>query len=658
MSVKAVSRNPVGRAWPEVPVGLHRDQPYKYEKLPPDAFRFAYLLPGAIDDDEIRIRLETRELDREDESTFPQWEALSWLWGAYGDFRNISVNGQAFKVTRNLFIALRHLRPPERANARCIWVDALCIDQENLDERGAQISQMAFLFHKAKRVIAWLGEGDPSSEIVIKLAKSLHDFEHGRLTSCDENRMYILALTFGVPRVKADLSNSIFHYWNIHKYENWNYIDRVAGKTLFRRSWVLQECALATDLLVQCGTDTIQWDALFRAVSLRHTCDSRARDSPTPAEGWSAMQAIETLRQLIATKQRPPDLLELLWACRNYQSTDARDRIFALLGVTNLLYGHGPELQLGFGIDYFKPTEGIFKLFTLSMIHKYGDLRVLATKRPNRVYDDRGLGSWCPDWSLVDSGVSLLYRRRQWSQDTVSYNASGRSRPKLGKVEPDGAAIESLVLQGFILDTIAAVRYSSHFESDNTRLYDWHHWAVWPEEREWTDTPQSRAPINAKRQDAFWRTVIADADANGNRHPIYLRSQFLTWYNKIVDGFKTSNDLNVETSDHDEYKDFLHRMRQVTSGRCLFETSNYGLLGIGDEDHSAEKGGPQLRPGDIIATLYGGRLPVMLREVRNEESGSISYKLIGDAFCYIHGAVDGEMMGFLNEPQKQNFNII
>jgi hypothetical protein len=638
---------------------------YRYTSLPPNSFRFAHLLPGA-ENDAIQIWLELKVVRQEDDPTAPQWEALSWLWGAYGDFRTIVVNGQDFKITRNLFIALRHLR--QRKSARLLWVDALCINQEDLAERSSQISQMAFLFHRARRVIAWLGEGNPGSQIVMRLARHLYDFESGNLISCDENIMYILALTFGVPRVKANLSNSLFHYWNIHKFENWSHIDRMAERELFRRSWVLQEGALAIDLVVQCGKETIPWDALFRAVSLRYAYDSRARDSPIISEGWSAMQAIETLRQLVATKQRPPDLLELLWACRNYKSTDPRDRIFALLGVSNLLYGQGPQQQLGFEIDYSKPVRNIFRSFTLSMIAKYRDLRVLATRRPNRAYDDGGLGSWCPDWSSLDGGVSLLYRQRQWSENMVHYRASGDTVPLFGAKGDEASwkpalehavATGCLTLHGFKLDTIAAVRHSSHFESDNTRLYDWHHWAVWPEEREWTETPQPRGQADPQRQDAFWRTVIADADANGNRHPIYLRAQFLVWYQKIVEGFKTSNDFTVETSVGEEYKDFLNRMRQATKGRCLFETDEYGFLGIGDQDHSAEQGGPQLQPGDIIAILYGGPLPVLLREVSGQldNHGKCTYKLIGDAFCYVHGAVDGEAL-YLNDERTQEFTII
>ncbi len=644
------------------------DSRYRYEPLAASSssFRFAYLLPGRVDDG-IRVRLETRVVESDQESEEFQWEALSWLWGVYGDFRTILVNDREFQVTRNLFIALRHLR--RENTARLFWIDALCINQEDVEERSSQISQMAFLFHRAQSVIARLGEGDAGSQIVMRLARHLHDFEAGNLRSCDENIMYLLALTFGVPNVRANQSSSLFRYWNIHKFEDWSHTDRMADRELFRRSWVLQEGALARDLVIQCGAETIPWDAFFRAFSMRCSHDSRARDSPNISEGWNAMQAIENLRQIVVTRQHPPDLLELLWACRNYRSSDPRDRIFALLGVSSLLYGHGPLYQLGFEIDYTKSVEEIFKTFTISMIAKCKDLRVLATRRPNRVFDNKSLGSWCPDWSSLDDGVSLLYRQRQWSGRMVNYRASGGLVPPLFGGERDETRWKAvlkqaltksqLILTGFKLDTIAAVRHTSHFESDNARLYDWHHWAVWPEERQWVETPQPRGQADPQRLDAFWRTVIADADANGNRCPKYLHTQFKAWYQKIIEGFNTSNDFIVESSDSREYKEFLSRMRQVTKGRCLFETQEHGFLGIGDEDCSAELNGTQLGQGDVVAILYGGSLPVLLRKVAGQldAQGKQTYRLIGDAFCYVHRVADGEAL-YKYRKEEEDFTII
>ncbi len=153
--------------------------------------------------------------------------------------------------------------------------------------------------------------------------------------------------------------------------------------------------------------------------------------------------------------------------------------------------------------------------------------------------------------------------------------------------------------------------------------------------------------------------MIADADANGNRCPKYLHTQFKAWYQKIIEGFNTSSDFIVESSDGGEYKEFLSRMRQVTKGRCLFETQEHGFLGIGDEDYSAELNGTQLRQGDVVAILYGGPLPVLLRKVAGQldAQGKQIYRLIGDAFCYVHRVADGEAL-YKYRKEEEEFTII
>lgn len=143
------------------------DSYYQYEPLITgfNTFLFAHLLLGA-DDHRICVELMIWTIHPDTSPEDCRWEALSWLWGQYGDFRQILVNGQEFKIARNLFVALGHLRRKEKS--RVLWVDALCINQADLVERSSQILHLAFLFHRAQWVIAWLGEGDPGSHIFIE----------------------------------------------------------------------------------------------------------------------------------------------------------------------------------------------------------------------------------------------------------------------------------------------------------------------------------------------------------------------------------------------------------------------------------------------------------------------------------------------------------
>jgi hypothetical protein len=67
----------------------------------------------------------------------------------------IFVNDKEFKIGENLFQALRHLRQPSAS--RMLWIDAICINQSDISERNQQVQQMADVYTRAHRVIAWIG---------------------------------------------------------------------------------------------------------------------------------------------------------------------------------------------------------------------------------------------------------------------------------------------------------------------------------------------------------------------------------------------------------------------------------------------------------------------------------------------------------------------
>ena len=91
------------------------------------------------------------------------YEALSYVWGSRQDLKTISIDKDCLQVTPNLHMALMRLR--DRFIERVIWIDAICINQEDIQERSAQVQRMARIYGKANRVIVWLGpEADQSDE--------------------------------------------------------------------------------------------------------------------------------------------------------------------------------------------------------------------------------------------------------------------------------------------------------------------------------------------------------------------------------------------------------------------------------------------------------------------------------------------------------------
>ena len=110
--------------------------------------------------------------------TSAPFEALSYAWGdthrfgaifIHDDYNKTFSGGKniynKLQVGENLAEALRHLRSPQIP--RDIWIDAICIDQSNVAERGEQIKRMASIFSLAQRVIVWLGPERDNSRIAL-----------------------------------------------------------------------------------------------------------------------------------------------------------------------------------------------------------------------------------------------------------------------------------------------------------------------------------------------------------------------------------------------------------------------------------------------------------------------------------------------------------
>jgi hypothetical protein len=92
----------------------------------------------------------------------PPYEALSYNLGDLSNKQDIWMNGHTFPTTLNLQIALQHLK--NQNDERTLWVDALCINQQNLQEKAQQVQKIQNICWSAQSVLAWTGEPDDSDE--------------------------------------------------------------------------------------------------------------------------------------------------------------------------------------------------------------------------------------------------------------------------------------------------------------------------------------------------------------------------------------------------------------------------------------------------------------------------------------------------------------
>ena len=171
-----------------------------------------------------------------------KYEALSWCWGTEDPIYAIQIEyrGTTYKkkVTRELALALKYLRLPDKE--RTLWIDAICINQDDHNERNHQVQMMSRIYTRAKEVAIWLGEDNHDSTMAINF---IHE-EIIKLQNFD-----------------ALCSDKMYS-------DKWRALMMLMQRDWFSRRWVVQEIALASDARIYCGPDSISWNEFAVAVEL------------------------------------------------------------------------------------------------------------------------------------------------------------------------------------------------------------------------------------------------------------------------------------------------------------------------------------------------------------------------------------------------------
>lgn len=129
---------------------------YQYQVLSSSrSIRLIRLLPqNASPSEDIQLTLHHVSVDEELE-----YAAISYAWGDLKRSERVICDEKSFAVGQNLLAALRSIQAVAKFDKHpCLWIDAICIDQSNLEERSAQVQLMRTIFSRAERVYLWLGE--------------------------------------------------------------------------------------------------------------------------------------------------------------------------------------------------------------------------------------------------------------------------------------------------------------------------------------------------------------------------------------------------------------------------------------------------------------------------------------------------------------------
>jgi hypothetical protein len=132
---------------------------YQYSPLVrPKSIRLLRLQPREENSTAIQCTLFECSLISHSDITFYPYEAISYTWGSEYKPCVVHIDGRSLSVTRNLYALLQYLQP--HGYSRVIWVDAICIKQDDDREKEGQIPFMAEIYAKATRVVVWLGDAN------------------------------------------------------------------------------------------------------------------------------------------------------------------------------------------------------------------------------------------------------------------------------------------------------------------------------------------------------------------------------------------------------------------------------------------------------------------------------------------------------------------
>ena len=170
--------------------------------------------------------------------------------------RIISCDESALVVRDNLYNALVQLR--EHGVRGPLWVDAICINQQDLSERSAQVAFMGPIYSKAQSVTVWLGVEDENTEIAIpmlqRIGPHLVNLDHAR------NALELRSLPFNDRRPFDTVGVPV------PSMAEWRALSLFLSRTWFSRLWVLQEVALARGVTVLCGRSRCEWQHITQCV--------------------------------------------------------------------------------------------------------------------------------------------------------------------------------------------------------------------------------------------------------------------------------------------------------------------------------------------------------------------------------------------------------
>jgi hypothetical protein len=627
--------------------------PYSYTALGKGEIRLLKLGTGVDESPIASLRTATIRNFQLGHSGCPPFRALSYVWGDTSARWSLRVDGQDLPVLHSLQEFVEFIRDKKGLGTSWWWIDSICINSKDVDERGSQIQHMGDIYRASKETVIWLGPEEDDSGSAIDFLHHLAKMRHGTSRTNKKEQSAIMAAKFLTEQYAS----------------KWTALEKFFRRPWWSRVWTLQEFILSKQVIFYCGSSILTRRTLASGLFATWLCNFTA-DLPVDKTAWSSAWARRRLFQWFQYSGERNNgqsgsipLVAMLSYFTDQNASDDHDRIYSLLGIATDSTKLVPEIK------YRESILQTYANFTRRYITEYQDLDIICF---GQIFRDEScqFPSWVPDWrykaypQVVPMMVSQSgptnnignLRPLHLQAATIFYKASGSIRPKI-QFGPN----HQLLCEGVLLDRITGISACISIKPNEGQIA--------PMIQSTKSTKKIREAIDFDvgfnllhaicqslvlgRQDRYLcqpspsQSFIVDfatfcinsLNDRSSVHPL-----FGEWYaasKALQIGPYTLEELTIgvcaqmpqvpiDLHDTSDWESFLSRFCDTTikmSRRLI--VSKKGLVGMAPL---------QSEKDDLICILYGCSVPVLLRQ----KGPTNEYELVGE--CYVDGYMNGQIL--------------
>jgi hypothetical protein len=395
------------------------------DQLARDSIRLLQLLPCKVLNDPLELQILTYPINEP-----PPYVALSYTWGPPGDEIPaytiadkipVLLNERKLLVFPNLFHALKRIRGAWnfKKGPQHIWIDALCINQDDTSERASQVTIMDQIFQRASYTIVWLGESDNHTLQAMRLVKVLSQIPPDPADEAREKALRAIGISpYSDERIYMDM-------------EPWQPWMTLLARRWFSRLWIVQEIVLSKNMVVQVGGVFVEWADLVLAFQVMYTTGlgQLFPDSTGTIDVSKRSVSLENIRQACAGLEIGVEFIEkevqawfdcstitstslLMYFCLVHRSCDAqdpRDKVYGLLGIVNDLSRRMAIVPsvIQPAYDEAVSVNAVFQELAERLLKETGSLALLSTVTDSAILRRPYLPSWVPDLSYQNAVDNL-----------------------------------------------------------------------------------------------------------------------------------------------------------------------------------------------------------------------------------------------------------